>query len=154
MSILLSRRGIVVCITVGVCACADQEQRTEVAQAAPTQYSGSSVCETVSTFSKASFVAADRNNDGVIDEAEFVADAAGAFAGQDHDGDYQLTRAELPTAPAGSFETRDSDRSGTLTFPELMRTKAADFQRADINGDGVLSEIEVAQFNARQGGCT
>src|SRR5262249_2895616 len=44
---------------------------------------GASGCEVIKQFSRMSFLAADRNHDGVVDEAEYAGDAAAAFAGED-----------------------------------------------------------------------
>jgi hypothetical protein len=114
---------------------------------------GSSGCEIIKRFSKVSFIAADRNHDGVVDEAEYAGDAAAAFAGEDSNLDSQLTQNELPGAPAGSFQRINVSHNGAVTFKEVMQMKLSEFQSADTNGDGVLTLAEVTQFNMRQGGC-
>jgi hypothetical protein len=153
MSVPFVCRGLAICLAAVVSACAATGGDRETATATPTQSSNVSGCEAVARFSRISFIAADRNNDGVIDEAEFASDVAAAFAGEDKDLDGQLTRAELPDAPSGSFERVTASRGGAVTFKELMAAKMAEFERADTNNDGVLSIVEVARFNARQEGC-
>jgi hypothetical protein len=153
MPVLLTGRGFVVCLAITASACASSEAERTAAAPAGSQTAALSPCDSIARFTRISFIAADRNNDGVVDEAEYASDAAGAFAGEDRNHDYQLSRSELPDAPPGTFDRIDSDRSGTISFKELMQMKLDEFQRADTNKDGVLSVVEVTRFNAGQGGC-
>lgn len=155
---VLTCRGLAVCLVVAVSACAssgDERAASPTTTATPTSALSAeqSRCDALARFSRMTFIAADRNHDGVIDEAEYVGDAAAAFAGEDVNRDYKLSRSELPDAPSGSFDRLNASHSGALTFDELMQAKMAEFQRADTNGDGVLSIDEVMRFNAQQGGC-
>jgi Ca2+-binding EF-hand superfamily protein len=153
MPVALTRKALAVSLALIASGCAsggDERAAAPATTPAPAQ----SACVTLMQFSRTTFVAADENRDGVIDEAEFASDVAAAFAGEDRNRDYQLARAELPEAPSGTFERIDSDRSDVLSFKELMQAKMGEFQRADANGDGVLSISEVMRFNAAQhGGC-
>jgi hypothetical protein len=157
MPLLLTCRSFAVCLAIAASACApggDERAANPTTTPATAQSSGSSDCETLARFSRVSFIAADRNGEGVIDEAEFARDVAAAFAGEDRDSDHRLTRSELPEAPSGAFERLDSDRSGYLSFDEIMQAKLDEFQRVDTNRDDVLSISEVTRFNAAQhGGC-
>jgi hypothetical protein len=149
-----------------VSACAYHQGQGTATTAPPTQsvsiaaMSGSSgqsggpvTCEMIDRFSRISFMAADQNHDGVIDEAEFAADAAAAFAAADKNHSYRLTASDFPNAPPGRFQLLNTSHSGYVTFNELMKTKMAEFHQADTNGDGTLSLDEVIQFNRRQAGC-
>jgi Ca2+-binding EF-hand superfamily protein len=140
-------------------ACASGEDQratsgTTAAAPASTQSSGQAGCDMLVRFDRTTFDAADRNRDGVVDEAEFAGDVAAAFAGEDSNLDSQLARAELPDAPPGSFDRIDSDHNSVISFKELMQVKLDEFRRTDTNGDGVLSMNEVMRYNASQyGGC-
>jgi EF hand len=151
------RRLFAMALAAALSACAsgpDERPAGSGAATAPAQSAGRSGCNALAQFSRTSFLAADQNRDGKVDEAEFASDVAAAFAGEDRNMDYQLARAELPEAPSGSFERVDSDRSGALSFKEVTQAKMAEFQRADANADGALSMDEVMRFNAAQhGGC-
>ena len=155
---VLTRRGLAVCLVVAVSACASSRDEraaspTTMATLMSAQSAEQSDCGALSRFSRMTFIAADRNHDGVIDEAEYAGDVVAAFAGEDANLDNQLSRSELPDAPSGTFDRLNSSHSGALTVKELMQAKMAEFQRADTNGDGVLSIDEVTRFNAQQGGC-
>ena len=154
MPTVLIRSGLAVCLVVAVSACASREdERAAATPPAPSQSAEQSVCKTIARFRRITFMAADRNHDGVVDEAEYVGDVAAAFAGEDVNRNYQLTRSELPEAPSGTFERINTSHTGALTFNELMQAKMEEFQRADLNKDGVLTLQEVTRFNAQQGGC-
>jgi hypothetical protein len=151
MPVVLTRKALAASLVLIASACASGGDERAAATPTPAQ---SDACVTLMQFSRTTFIAADQNRDGVIDEAEFASDVAAAFAGEDRNSDYQLAQAELPEAPSGTFERIDSDRSGALSFKELVQAKMGEFQRADANGDGVLSIGEVMRFNAAQhGGC-
>jgi hypothetical protein len=166
-------RRLVLCLAVIVSACAyHQGQGSATTASPPMQSTGQSTgvsiaamsgssgrssapvtCDTIDRFSRASFMAADQNHDGVIDEAEFAADAAAAFAAADKDHSYRLTAADFPNAPPDRFQLLNTSHSGYVTFNQLMQTKMAEFHQADTNGDGALTLDEVIQFNRRQAGC-
>jgi hypothetical protein len=159
-------RGLALCLAIVVAACAYHQDEGTATTGSPTQStsvaatSGSSgqsaapaTCDMIDRFSRTSFMAADQNHDGVVDEAEFAADAAAAFAAADKNHSYRLTQSDFPNAPPGRFELLNTSHSGYLTFNELMQTKMAEFHQADTNGDGALSLDEVIQFNRRQAGC-
>lgn len=95
-----------------------------------------------------SFAAADTNGDGLLDEAELVADQAARFTSLDADGDGGLVPGELAGADAAAFERLDRNGDGKLSFQEAMAGKLQDFRRADQNGDGRLSLAEVVQYEA------
>ena len=96
-----------------------------------------------------SFLAADANGDGVVDEAELASDQAKRFAQLDADADGSLSPAELAEHDAASFAAVDRDRDGKLSFEEVMAAKMTDFTGADADRDGRLSYEEVAGFEAR-----
>ena len=155
MPVVPVRKILAIPVVLLVSGCASgSDERAAAPAATPTPAAQSTACPSLTQFSKATFLAADRNGDGVIDEGEFAADAAAAFSGEDQNRDYRLARSELPEAPSGSFERLDANGDGVLSFSELRQAKLSEFQRADTNGDGVLSIGEVTRFNATQtGGC-
>lgn len=158
MSVYFGRLGLVLCFVALASACVDSGNEPRTAAAATAQPDAASAraasdCRAIARFSRISFIAADLNGDGVIDEAEFASDIAAAFAGEDKDLDRCLTRAELPDAPSGAFERINPHDGSSFTFRELMAAKLVEFDRADANRDGVLSIGEVSRFNARQDGC-
>jgi hypothetical protein len=97
-----------------------------------------------------SFLAADANGDGMVDEAELAADQAKRFAQLDADGDDSLSPADLAEHDAASFAAVDRDGDGKLSFEEVMAAKMVDFTGADADRDGRLSYGEVAAFEAKQ----
>src|SRR5690349_12849024 len=132
MPTVLIYRSLAVCVLAAASACSssgDQRAASPTAAATPVS-TQQSACDAIVRFSRITFIAADRNHDGVIDEAEYVGDVAAAFAGEDVNRNYQLTRSELPEAPSGTFERLNTSHSGALTFNELMQAKMAEFQRA------------------------
>jgi hypothetical protein len=96
-----------------------------------------------------SFLAADANGDGAVDEAELASDQAKRFAQLDADADGSLSPADLAEHDAASFAAIDRDGDGKLSFEEVMAAKMADFTGADADGDGRLSYDEVTRFEAR-----
>lgn len=98
---------------------------------------------------RAAFRAADRNGDGVIDEAELAADATAAFLTLDRNGDGVLERDELVGADTRAFARVDSDGDGRITYDELRLAKLAAFNTADRTQNGQLTMAELLE---RRGG--
>jgi Ca2+-binding EF-hand superfamily protein len=102
---------------------------------------------------RAAFVAADTNQDGVIDEAELAGDAVSAFSGQDQNRNNVLEPHELDeTVDAARLDEVDADGDGRLSFDEVMAHKMDQLEQADQDGDGVLSLDEVLEFNSASQG--
>lgn len=95
-----------------------------------------------------SFLAADTNGDGLVDEAELTADQAKRFHQLDADQDGLLSTDELAAHDPAAFTALDKNADGKLSFAEVMAGKLPDFARADTGGDGRLSYDEVVQFEA------
>lgn len=111
-------------------------------------------CVSLERFGQVTFAAADNNNDGVIDEAEFAGDIAAGFAALDSNHDGWLDPSDLPEVSRDVFVQLDVDRDGRLSFAEVMRQKMVQFRRADTNQDGFLTVEETLRFNAAQSsGC-
>jgi hypothetical protein len=104
-------------------------------------------------YVREAFDAADTNGDGVIDEAEYAADAVSAFAGLDGNGDRILEPGEFDgTVDATLFDQIDGDGDGALSFDEVKAYKMDQFEEADRNGDAALSFDEALEFQAAGGG--
>jgi len=97
-----------------------------------------------------SFLAADTNGDGLVDEAELAADQAKRFKQLDASGDGFLTPDELDAHTAAMFAAIDRNGDGKLSFIEVMTAKMNDFKRADVNGDGRVSYQEIVVFEGKQ----
>lgn len=95
-----------------------------------------------------SFLAADTNGDGLIDEAELTADQAKRFRQLDADRNGLLSPGELSEHDPAAFTALDTNGDGQLSFSEVMAGKLSDFARADGSGDGRLSYDEVVKFEA------
>ena len=99
----------------------------------------------------------DRNQDGVVDRAEFDAARAATFAATDTDGNGMLSLAEYTAEFEGRLEQQrvrvradaerqarvrfgalDTDKDGRMTFAEYQVSGKRLFSRADSNGDGVV----------------
>lgn len=99
----------------------------------------------------------DRNQDGVVDRAEFDAARAASFAATDTDGNASLSLAEYSAEFDGRLEQQrvrvradaqrqakvrfaalDTDKDGRMTFAEYQASGKRMFDRADSNGDGVV----------------
>jgi Ca2+-binding EF-hand superfamily protein len=101
-------------------------------------------------YEELAFEAADTDGNNLVSEAEFVRDAAAAFAGLDTNHDGKLTPDELraddpvtfATLPA-TFAKIDANGDGVLTFDEVMTFKMKAFRAADKNQDGALSFDEM-----------
>lgn len=103
-----------------------------------------------SKTSDLSFMAADTNGDGLVDEAELTADQAKRFHKLDTSGDGFLTPDELAVHDETRFAQIDKNHDGRLSFTEVMQAKLIDFGAADTNGDGRLSYDEIVVFEARK----
>ncbi len=95
------------------------------------------------SLSEIAFIAADTNNDGVIDAAELARDAARAFATLDKNGDSKLTPEELGDHDPALFKQVDANGDGVLTFKEVMDNKIKAFKAGDKNNDGALTFDEM-----------
>ncbi len=82
-------------------------------------------------FQKVAFDAADTDGDGLVSEAEFVRDAAAAFAGLDENRDRKLSPAELGPHDPAQFKKVDANGNGSLTFKEVMTFKMKAFKAGD-----------------------
>jgi len=98
---------------------------------------------------RAAFRAADRNGDGLVDEAELAADATAAFLTLDRNGDGVLGRDELVGVDTAAFAGVDADGDGRITFDELRLAKLAAFNAADRTQNGQLTMAELLE---RHGG--
>jgi hypothetical protein len=94
-------------------------------------------------YEKIAFEAADTDGNNLVSEAEFVRDAAAAFAGLDFNRDGKLTAQELGPHDAKRFARIDANRDGSLTFNEVMTYKMKAFKAADTNKDDALSFDEM-----------
>ncbi len=103
--------------------------------------------EASNSFSQAAFEAADQNDDGVIDEAEYVSDFVTGFVALDDDKDRKIHKNELANHDPKTFATSDLNQDGYLSLDEVMSIKLKDFETADANSDGVLSLQEVTQYD-------
>jgi Ca2+-binding EF-hand superfamily protein len=95
------------------------------------------------TAEEIAFIAADTDGDGVVNEAEFVRDAARGFATLDKDGSGTLAPAELGPHDSALFVRVDANGDGKLTFTEVMTNKMRAFEAGDANQDGGLSFEEM-----------
>ena len=86
-----------------------------------------------------SFMAADTNGDGLVDEAELAADQAKRFKQLDTNGDGYLTPDELEAHDRRSRSWRSTATGRQISFIEAMTAKMDDFMRADTNRDGRVS---------------
>ena len=106
--------------------------------------------DSASRTNELSFLAADTNGDGLVDEAELGADQAKRFADLDADGDGFITAAELDAPDRAQFSAIDQNGDGKLSFVEVMAAKMDDFGAADGNGDHRVSYEEVVAFEGKQ----
>lgn len=91
------------------------------------------------------FEAADTDGNNLVSEAEFVRDAAAAFAGLDANRDGRLTPKELRADDPVTFAKVDANGDGVLTFAEVMAFKMKAFKAADTNRDDALSFDEMVR---------
>ena len=99
--------------------------------------------------SEFAFDVADRDNDGVISEAELAYDTAVGFAALDADGDEHLVPSELQAHDPADFQRVDTDSDGRLSFGEVIKVKVKVLEDADTDSDGVLSKDEVLSYDAQ-----
>lgn len=92
---------------------------------------------------RAAFAAADTNGDGVIDEAEFAADAIKAFVHHTPDGDEVILIEDLPPELHAHAAEVDANGDGQLSFEEVRAFKLRQFHALDTNNDHVLTLDEV-----------
>jgi len=104
----------------------------------------------VEKASKISFYHADQNKDGMVDEAEYAADAIAAFTIVDSDNDHKLEAHELKGADAEMIQRIDKNGDQVLDFKEVMANKMALYKEIDEDSDGVLSIDEVIEYNESQ----
>lgn len=97
--------------------------------------------------SASAFDAADRNNDGVVDEAEFGADIAHAFVTLDTDGDSRLSIRELGSEFSEEMIDEDANGDQHIDVTEAIRAKSRAFDAADTNNDKMLSVDEVRAYD-------
>lgn len=112
-----------------------------------------------SPFDLAALVAdGDRNGDGAITRAEFLAARDRSFVRLDADRSGLLSRAELERAAPGpqarlaiglGFSRFDTDRDSGVSRAELRAGPTLAFERADRNGDGVLDAGEIRAIRAQ-----
>jgi hypothetical protein len=96
------------------------------------------------------FELADTNNDGVVGEAEFAADAIAAFVALDQEGKGFLTPEDLGAHDPALFARVDADGDGVLSFDEIMAYKMEAFEAADADGDGFLTFDEMLESALRE----
>ena len=97
-----------------------------------------------------SFMAADTNGDGLVDEAELAADQAKRFKRLDANGDGFVTPDELEAHDQITFMAIDTNKDGKISFAEAMTAKMDAFMRADTNHDGRISWQEIVVFEGQQ----
>jgi hypothetical protein len=98
-------------------------------------------------FTRAAFAAADVNDDGLVDEAEFVNDAIVGFVAADGDSDRVVMASDLDPADRAEMATVDADADGRVTFSEVMDMKLEQFRAADTDGDGALTLDEALAYD-------
>ena len=111
---------------------------------------GAQTVEPSNRTDEMSFMAADTNGDGLVDEAELAADQAKRFKRLDANGDGFLTPDELETHEAIAFAAIDASKDDKISFAEAMSAKMSAFARADTNHDGRISWEEIVVFEGQQ----
>lgn len=103
---------------------------------------------------------ADRDRDGSVTRAEFIAARARNFDTVDANRDGRLSLAEVAAVATGSLERMavrlnfghfDRNRDGRLTRSELNAGPTPAFDRVDRDRDGVISPGEFASWQSRRG---
>jgi len=103
------------------------------------------------TYEELAFDVADTDDDSLINEAEFVRDAAAGFSGLDANRDGKLTPGELEAHDPAEFRRVDANGDGALSFSEVMTFKMKAFEAADKNKDDALSFEEMLGAVKAQG---
>ena len=96
-------------------------------------------------YEELAFEAADTDGNNLINEGEFVRDAAAGFSGLDRNRDGKLTPEELDNPDPAKFARIDANGDGVLTFNEVMTYKMKAFRAADKNNDDALSFDEIVE---------
>jgi Ca2+-binding EF-hand superfamily protein len=94
----------------------------------------------------AGFTSLDRNRDNRITESEWLYDYQ-AFDRADRNGDGVLSRAEFlasDSSAGDTFSSQDTNNDGRLTIGEWQGTRRQ-FTDRDANGDGVISRREFSE---------
>jgi Ca2+-binding EF-hand superfamily protein len=92
---------------------------------------------------RATFRAADRDGDGLLDETELAADSVAAFVQLDTNADGVLDPEELTGISEAAFSRIDIDGDGAISVAELRLRKLNDFAAADRDLDGRVSMAEM-----------
>lgn len=101
---------------------------------------------------------ADRNRDGSITRAEFIAARARSFDTVDTNRDGSLSVTEVAAVVPGSLERMavrlnfgqfDQNRDGRLARAEMNAGPTFAFDRVDADRDGVISAGELAAWQSR-----
>ena len=93
---------------------------------------------------------ADRNNDGVVSKAEFVAYRASQFDRFDRNNDGYLSRADIPRFVRNPerflsrVEPYDFNGDGRVSRAEYNRGPTIAFDRVDTDGDNRVTQNELA----------
>jgi hypothetical protein len=95
-----------------------------------------------------SFLAADTNSDGVVDEAEFGADVAASFAAVDSNHDGRLSADEIGPDLYHEIEEEDLDGDGYIDMSEVIEVKARAFNIADKDDNGMLELHETIEYDS------
>ncbi|MFL6593146.1 MAG: EF-hand domain-containing protein [Luteimonas sp.] len=89
------------------------------------------------------FDAADTNDDGRVDRAEYDGFFAELVLLYDNDRDGRLSRAEVANARDPSkFDLIDANHDGFITLQEIDAYSVSDFAVLDANGDGAIDRSE------------
>ena len=89
------------------------------------------------------FEAADRNDDGVVNVDEYVANVVRLFDGVDGDDDGMLAPADIPQVPDDRFARADRDGDGMISLGEAVAERMILYFDLDTARDGVLTLEEI-----------
>lgn len=84
----------------------------------------------------------DRNKDGGVERAEYLASRRKAFAKLDRDGDGRLSFDEYSVKTIAKFSGADADRSGVLTPVEFATTRVIRKERPRAKCPPVVAAAE------------
>jgi len=121
-------------------------------------WSAPAVAQSLMSDTAALLAQADRNRDGSVSRAEFIATRAGQFDRIDTNGDGGLSAAELAALAPGQAERMairlgfgqfDTNRDGRLSRTEFDAGPTPAFDRIDADRDGVASARELEAFGSR-----